>query len=127
MRSTSRWSRAAKGRRALMAGAMVPLARELRRTRSMNESARREPAVRKSYTQLILPVAAARAAGLRYVANAGPGIRRQRAGKTFRYLAPAGKALRDAETLSRIRALAIPPAWRDVWICPLEDGHLQAI
>jgi len=93
----------------------------------MNESARREPAVRKSYTQLILPVAAARAAGLRYVANAGPGIRRQRAGKTFRYLAPDGKALRDAETLSRIRALAIPPAWRDVWICPLEDGHLQAI
>ena len=93
----------------------------------MNESARREPARRKSYTQLVLPVAAARAAGLRYVTNAAPGIRRQRTGKVFRYVAPNGRAVRDAETLSRIRALAIPPAWSDVWICPLEDGHLQAI
>jgi len=83
--------------------------------------------VRKSYTQLVLPVAAARAAGLRYVTGARPGIRRQRAGQAFRYIGTNGKTLRDAETLSRIRALAIPPAWRDVWICPLEDGHLQAI
>jgi DNA topoisomerase-1 len=93
----------------------------------MNESARRAPALRKSYTQLVMPAAAARAAGLRYVTNAGSGIRRQRAGKAFRYIAPSGRTVRDAETLSRIRALAIPPAWSDVWICPLEDGHLQAI
>src|SRR5690349_17977742 len=98
MRSTRRWSRAARGRSALMAGAMVPLARELRWTRSMNESARREAALRKSYTQLVLPAAAARAAGLRYVTNAGPGIRRQRAGKAFRYIAPNGRTVRDAET-----------------------------
>src|SRR5690242_11622124 len=110
-----------------MAGAMVPLARELRRTRDMNESARHAPAVRKSYTQNVLPVAAARAAGLRYIASAGPGIRRHRAGKAFRYVAADGRTLRDADTLSRIRALAIPPAWSDVWICPREDGHLQAI
>ena len=110
-----------------MAGAMVPLARELRRLPAMNQSARREPAVRKSLTQLVLPAAAARAAGLRYVTNAAPGIRRQRAGKAFRYVAPDGKTVHAAETLSRIRALAIPPAWSDVWICPLEDGHLQAI
>src|SRR3954469_25446323 len=127
MRSTSRWSRAAKGRSTLMAGAMVPLARELRRLPAMNQSARREPAVRKSLTQVVLPAAAARAAGLRYVTKAGPGIRRQRAGKAFRYIAPDGKTVRAAGTLSRIHALAIPPAWSDVWICPLEDGHLQAI
>ncbi len=68
----------------------------------------------------------AKAAGLRYVAADTPGIRRVRAGKTFRYLGPDGKPVRDAETLARIRALAVPPAWRDVWICVREDGHLQA-
>ena len=76
-----------------------------------------------SYTE---PEGSAKAAGLRYVSDAGPGIARQRAGSTFRYRAPGGKAIRDAEVLARIRKLAIPPAWEDVWICPRDDGHLQA-
>ena len=71
-------------------------------------------------------VADARAAGLRYVSDAGPGIRRKPHGKTFRYLDADGAAVRDAATLARIRALAIPPAWTEVWICPRENGHLQA-
>jgi DNA topoisomerase-1 len=60
------------------------------------------------------------------VTDALPGIRRLRAGKGFRYLGPDGRPVRDAETLRRIRALAIPPAWARVWICPLAHGHLQA-
>jgi DNA topoisomerase-1 len=55
-----------------------------------------------------------------------PGIRRVRAGGHFRYVAPGGAAIRESEILSRIKALAIPPAWTEVWICPLEQGHLQA-
>jgi len=69
---------------------------------------------------------AARAAGLRYVSGAAPGITRRRAGGGFRYSSPDGSALRDPEALARIRSLAIPPAWRDVWICARADGHLQA-
>ena len=70
-------------------------------------------------------MAAARAAGLRYVTDAMPGIRRRRAGKGFRYVDSSGKGVADAETLVRIRALVIPPAWTDVWICALDHGHLQ--
>jgi DNA topoisomerase-1 len=70
--------------------------------------------------------AAARAARLRYVSDARPGITRRKTASGFRYVGPDGKAVRDAETLARIRALAIPPAWSDVWICPLPNGHLQA-
>lgn len=72
------------------------------------------------------PVQSAREAGLRYVSDAKPGIRRRRAGKSFRYFDPEGKPLRDTDTLRRIRSLVIPPAWRDVWICPIANGHLQA-
>ena len=72
-------------------------------------------------------VAAAREASLRYVSDAKPGLRRVAAKAGFRYLNAEGKAIRDRETLARIRALAIPPAYRDVWICPFADGHLQAI
>jgi len=68
---------------------------------------------------------AARAAGLRYVSDAAPGIARRRAGTGFHYVGPDGSAVRE-ETLARIRRLAIPPAWQDVWICPRDDGHLQA-
>jgi DNA topoisomerase-1 len=68
----------------------------------------------------------AKAAGLRYTSDAQPGIRRIRRGRAFAYLDPHGRAIRDAATLGRIRALAIPPAYRDVWISPLADGHLQA-
>jgi DNA topoisomerase I len=72
------------------------------------------------------PQGAAKAAGLRYVSDAEPGISRQRTRAAFRYLSPAGKGVRDPETLARIRRLAIPPAWEGVWICPRDDGHLQA-
>jgi DNA topoisomerase-1 len=76
--------------------------------------------------QPLTPEAAAREAGLRYVTDAGPGIRRQRSGTGFSYRDPDGKLLRDAATLQRLRSLAIPPAWASVWICPREDGHIQA-
>ncbi|SFB06331.1 DNA topoisomerase IB [Amycolatopsis marina] len=56
-----------------------------------------------------------------------PGIRRQRCGRGFRYFAPDGSPLTDEETLGRIRHLVIPPAWREVWICPQPGGHIQAI
>ena len=70
--------------------------------------------------------AAARSARLRYVSDHGRGFARRGRGKSFRYLRPDGKALRHRATLARIRLLAIPPAWKDVWICPTADGHLQA-
>ncbi len=68
----------------------------------------------------------AREAGLVYVTDADPGIRRRRAGRGFCYLDPDGTPIRDREILGRIRALAIPPAYTEVWICPRERGHLQA-
>jgi DNA topoisomerase IB len=57
----------------------------------------------------------------------GSGIGRCRSGRGFRYLDHGGNAVRDAETLDRIRGLVIPPAWREVWICPRPDGHIQAV
>ena len=71
------------------------------------------------------PVASAKAASLRYVSDGAPGISRRRNGSGFIYVA-GGKVVRDPVQLQRIKSLAIPPAWTDVWICPLEDGHLQA-
>ena len=67
----------------------------------------------------------AAAAGLRYVTDAMPGIRRQRHGRGFIYTDPDGQVIRAREMINRFRALVIPPAWTDVWICPYEDGHLQ--
>jgi DNA topoisomerase-1 len=58
--------------------------------------------------------------------DGGPGIRRRRAGRGWRYLGPDGRTIRDPHALARIRALAIPPAWRDVWICPDGRSHIQA-
>ena len=63
---------------------------------------------------------------LRYIGKQGPGIRRLRAGRGFQYLVAKGTRIKNPKTLSRIRSLAIPPAWKDVWICPDELGHLQA-
>ena len=70
-------------------------------------------------------VEAAQAAGLRYVTDASPGIRRQRRGRGFAYTRPDGAPLRDRAELDRIRKLVIPPRWTDVWICPSPVGHLQ--
>jgi DNA topoisomerase I len=69
---------------------------------------------------------AARNAALRYVSDEMPGIGRRRIGKGFSYRRPEGGAVRDAQVLRRIRSLAIPPAWTQVWICPHADGHIQA-
>ena len=66
-------------------------------------------------------------AGLRYVSEAMPGIRRQRRGRGFTYIAPDGQTIRDPDQLARIRKLAIPPAYREVWICRDPNGHLQAV
>jgi DNA topoisomerase-1 len=93
----------------------------------------RHPAVRRSRRSLSRrppvthdPLASAREAHLRYVDDAGSGFRRRRSGKGFRYLDAHGAPLRDRAHLERIRQLVIPPAWTDVWICPVADGHLQA-
>jgi len=67
----------------------------------------------------------AAAAGLRYVSDAMPGIRRHRHGRGFTYIGPDGEVIRSRDALRRFRSLVIPPAWTDVWICPHEDGHLQ--
>jgi DNA topoisomerase-1 len=72
------------------------------------------------------PAESAKAARLRYVTDQIPGIRRRRNGKGFVYVTPDRKITRDSDELQRFRSLAIPPAWRDVWICPLAHGHLQA-
>lgn len=72
------------------------------------------------------PVVAARVAGLRHVNDASPGFRRVGSGDSVSYRDLAGRRLRDSAHLARIRSLAIPPAWTDVWICPHPDGHLQA-
>ena len=69
---------------------------------------------------------AAASGGLRHVTDAEPGIARRRAGKGFGYRDADGARVRTRQTLARIRALAIPPAWTDVWICPIANGHIQA-
>ena len=68
----------------------------------------------------------ARDAGLVYVSDVDPGITRRRAGTGFAYRDPQGRTVRDGDALQRIRALAIPPAYTDVWICMRANGHLQA-
>ncbi len=72
------------------------------------------------------PLESAEAAGLRYVSDGTPGIRRRRAGTGFSYAGSDGRTIRDKAVLARIRSLAIPPAYTDVWICPTTNGHLQA-
>jgi DNA topoisomerase-1 len=69
---------------------------------------------------------AARQAGLRYVTDGVRGITRQRAGTGWSYFLPNGKRIVDRQVRKRLNALAIPPAWSDVWICPNRDGHIQA-
>lgn len=70
--------------------------------------------------------AAADDADLIYVTDHAPGITRRRVGKGFVFLDAKGRRVADDDTLARIRSLAIPPAWREVWICPQARGHLQA-
>src|SRR6476469_9360380 len=72
------------------------------------------------------PLESAKAAGLRYVTDDEPGLRRRKRGKGFTFVDPRGQTVKDEKTLERIQKLAIPPAWTDVWICPRPNGHLQA-
>jgi DNA topoisomerase I len=72
------------------------------------------------------PQASAKATGLRYVTDVSPGIRRKGIAGGFTYVGVDGKPIRGPEVLQRIRSLGIPPAWTEVWICPMPDGHLQA-
>jgi DNA topoisomerase-1 len=72
------------------------------------------------------PEESARTANLRHVTDRTPGIERRRAGKGFTYRDVDGRLVRDPAIVSRIRSLAIPPAWTSVWICPSAHGHIQA-
>lgn len=87
------------------------------KTRGKKHAVRREPDP---------AVEAAHDASLRYSSDDQEGISRRRSGTGFRYLQSSGRSLRNREDLARIRALVIPPAWKDVWICPWHNGHLQA-
>jgi DNA topoisomerase I len=98
--------------RTVMLAARVPRARRLHFTQAMAFQAD--------------PVESAAEAGLHYVSDDQPGIRRKRAGSGFSYVDPDGKHIRNQQTLLRIKHLVIPPAWTDVWICPDANGHLQA-
>jgi DNA topoisomerase I len=75
---------------------------------------------------IVDPKVAAESAGLKYVTDARPGIRRRKSGKGFTYTRADGSRLAEADVLGRVKALAVPPAWTDVWICPFADGHIQA-
>jgi len=72
------------------------------------------------------PIISARSAGLRHVADTGPGFGREITKRGAVYLGLDGKPLRDPDQIARIKSLAIPPAYTDVWVCPDPDGHLQA-
>jgi DNA topoisomerase I len=70
------------------------------------------------------PKDSARAAGLRYVHDAMPGIRRAQEDDHFNYYAPDGARITDEQEIERINRLRVPPAWTDVWICPNTRGHI---
>ena len=74
----------------------------------------------------VVPTSAETPAGLRYVNDGDAGLTRVRKGDEFIYKTASGKTVRDKDTLARIRSLAIPPAYEDVWICEKENGHVQA-
>jgi DNA topoisomerase I len=85
-----------------------------------------EPARVSETDAVAAPKIVATAVELVYVSDQAPGISRRRAGHGWCYREPDGKIIRDATTLARIRSLAIPPAYRDIWICPDPNGHIQA-
>jgi len=94
-------------------------------------SANRRAARRKRRVEIALlpadPYQSARIAGLRYVTDEMPGISRRRSGTGFAYFDADRQLVRDRDTLGRIRSLVIPPAWTNVWICPISTGHMQAV
>ena len=90
-------------------------------------SKNKKPALAPILEMALDPALAAERARLRYIHDSMPGITRHKARNGFDYRMPDGSLLRDIDTLKRIRALAIPPAWTDVWICLDPNGHLQAV
>jgi DNA topoisomerase-1 len=72
------------------------------------------------------PAISAKEAGLRYVSDERPGIRREKKGPDFNFIGATGRIIKNEADVRRIRKLAIPPAWTDVWICPDPQGHIQA-
>lgn len=89
--------------------------------------AKKQRAVRaKANSDTAEPRKIAKRAGLVYADDSAPGFQRIRRGKRFNYVGPSGKVVRDPRVLQRIRSLAIPPAWTNVWICRRPRGHLQA-
>lgn len=73
------------------------------------------------------PSQLAKKADLRYVSERSEGFFRQKFGENFKYYNQTGDLIHDSKTLARIDGLVIPPAWEQVWICPSEDGHIQAV
>jgi DNA topoisomerase I len=84
------------------------------------------PAASRGLPAMLDPTDVAESAGLTYVTDEAKGITRERDGDSFKYTKSTGHPVTDEATLERIRKLAIPPAWTDVWICPKPSGHLQA-
>jgi DNA topoisomerase I len=84
------------------------------------------PAASRGLPAMLDPTDVAESAGLTYVTDEAKGITRERDGDSFKYSKSTGQPVTDEATLERIRKLAIPPAWTDVWICPKPSGHLQA-
>ena len=102
-----------------------------KRVKSFMNAANRQrfyaPMLNLSAAEAVVDVKdAAEYAGLTYVSDDQPGIRRRRSGKGFRYENGNGERIKEQATLKRIRALAVPPAWTDVWICAKTTGHVQA-
>jgi DNA topoisomerase-1 len=93
---------------------------------SLHPMRRKQPSPPAILEVITDPAESAKSAHLRYVTDARPGIRRLRRGKGFRYQNPDGSTVADRDTLARIKSLVIPPAWNDVWICAIANGHLQA-
>ncbi|WP_372424940.1 DNA topoisomerase IB [Salinarimonas chemoclinalis] len=79
-----------------------------------------------SESGIVDPVDAARSAGLTYVTDEMPGIRRRRSGRGFTYVDPKGRRIEDPAEIRRLKSLAVPPAYTDVWISPDPNGHIQA-
>jgi DNA topoisomerase I len=111
-------------RKSVSAGATAPDARRI--GAALSAALRRSKKRTTVPPPVVAPTESARSAALRYVTDATPGIRRRKAGTGFTYIDAASKPVRDEATLARIKSLAIPPAWTDVWICPLANGHIQA-
>jgi DNA topoisomerase-1 len=109
--------------------AMPAAARRRTTTRSSTTSVAAPPSAPTSTPSVTPDPAAldhAEQAGLRWVTDTRPGITRVTQGDGFRFVKPDGSAVTDETTLARIRKLAIPPAYTDVWICPIANGHIQA-